>query len=405
MSESYGFLSTYPPTQCGLATFTASLATHLAREVEVGIVRVVDRIEPDARPEVVHQWLSGATGSSAVAAAALDQFDLAVVQHEYGIYGGPDGEAVIGLLRALQVPAIVVLHTVLTGPTPHQRAVLEEVVRDAAAVVVMTRTAQRRLLDGYLVDPEKVVVIPHGAPTDWAVTIDDEPAGPPTAGPATVGTATAAIPAAGTAQAGTAQVAEPTILTWGLLGPGKGIEWAIEAVAALQDLDPAPRYLVVGETHPRVLERHGDAYRDQLKAQAAELGIDHRVTFDDRYLDRPSLRRLVAAADVVVLPYDSLDQVTSGVLIEAVTCRRPVVATAFPHAMELLSSGAGTVVAQQDAPALARALREVLSEPGASASMVRAAERLAPDLTWQAVADRYRGLGRRLATRAVPEVA
>lgn len=376
MPESYGFLSTYPPTQCGLATFTASLATHVASAAEVGIVRIVDRLQPDARREVIHQLLTGVTGSEISAAAALDRFDVAVVQHEYGIYGGADGEAVIEILRRLQVPAIVVLHTVLASPTPHQRAVLEDVVRNAAAVVVMTRTAQRRLLDDYLVDPERVVVIPHGAPTDWA-----------------------AVAATGRAEGAA------TILTWGLLGPGKGIEWAIKAVAALHDLDPAPRYLVAGETHPRVLERQGDAYRDRLKAQAAALGVGHLVEFEDRYLDQASLRKLVTSANVVVLPYDSKDQVTSGVLIEAVTCRRPVVATAFPHAVELLSAGAGTVVPQQDAPAIAIALRRILTEPGVSASMVRAAERLAPDLTWQAVADRYRLLGRQLAVEAVPVLA
>lgn len=376
MPESYGFLSTYPPTQCGLATFTASLATHVASAAEVGIVRIVDRLQPDARREVIHQLLTGVTGSEISAAAALDRFDVAVVQHEYGIYGGADGEAVIEILRRLQVPAIVVLHTVLASPTPHQRAVLEDVVRNAAAVVVMTRTAQRRLLEDYLVDPERVVVIPHGAPTDWAAVADT----------------------------GRAEGAA-TILTWGLLGPGKGIEWAIKAVAALHDLDPAPRYLVAGETHPRVLERQGDAYRDRLKGQAAELGVGHLVEFDDRYLDQASLRKLVTSANVVVLPYDSKDQVTSGVLIEAVTCRRPVVATAFPHAVELLSAGAGTVVPQQDAPAIAIALRRILTEPGVSASMVRAAERLAPDLTWQAVADRYRLLGRQLAVEAVPVLA
>ena len=376
MPESYGFLSTYPPTQCGLATFTASLATHVASAAEVGIVRIVDRLQPDARREVIHQLLTGVTGSEISAAAALDRFDVAVVQHEYGIYGGADGEAVIEILRRLQVPAIVVLHTVLASPTPHQRAVLEDVVRNAAAVVVMTRTAQRRLLDDYLVDPERVVVIPHGAPTDWA-----------------------AVAATGRAEGAA------TILTWGLLGPGKGIEWAIKAIAALHDLDPAPRYLVAGETHPRVLERQGHAYRDRLKAQAAELGVGHLVEFEDRYLDQASLRKLVTSANVVVLPYDSKDQVTSGVLIEAVTCRRPVVATAFPHAVELLSAGAGTVVPQQDAPAIAIALRRILTEPGVSASMVRAAERLAPDLTWQAVADRYRLLGRQLAVEAVPVLA
>lgn len=373
MAETYGFLSTYPPTQCGLATFTESLATQMASCAGVGVVRVVDRLQRDERRLVVHQLDTSQIGAEQSAAAALNCFDVAVVQHEYGIYPGPDGAAVIDVLRRLRTRIIVVLHTVLEAPTDHQRSVLETVVSLADGVVVMTETARQRLFAGYRVETDKVSLIPHGAPTDWADVAPTSYPGDPA-----------------------------SILTWGLLGPGKGIEWAIEAVATLQDLDPSPRYLVVGETHPRVLAHQGDAYRDGLKARVAELGLGHRVQFDDRYFDRESLRRLVAGAAAVVLPYDSKDQVTSGVLIEAVTCRRPVVATAFPHALELLSGGAGMVVPHKDALALAGALRQVLTEPGVADGMVRAAERLAPELTWRAVAESYLALGRRLIEGSVP---
>ena len=376
MTESYGFLSTYPPTQCGLATFTESLATHMANSVDVGVVRVVDRFEPDDSGMVVHQMVTAAAGSERSAAAALNRFDIAVVQHEYGIYAGSDGAAVIDVLRRLRGRVIVVLHTVLEAPTDHQRLVLETVSALADGVVVMTETARQRLFGCYRVATDKVSLIPHGAPTDWADVTPMSHSGD-----------------------------RASILTWGLLGPGKGIEWAIEAVATLQDLDPAPRYLVVGETHPRVLARQGDVYREGLKARVAELGIGHQVQFDDRYFDRESLRRLVADAAVVVLPYDSKDQVTSGVLIEAVTCRRPVVATAFPHAVELLSGGAGMVVPHKDAVALSGAVRRVLTEPGVADRMVRAAERLAPELTWQAVAESYLALGHTLVQGSVPALA
>jgi glycosyltransferase involved in cell wall biosynthesis len=273
------------------------------------------------------------------------------------------------------VPAIVVLHTVLVQPTAHQRQILEQVTQAASVVVVMTETAKRRLLEGYRVDEAKVVLIPHGAPTDWGA---------------------AELPR----RAGSANV-----LTWGLLGPGKGIEWAITAVAALQDLQPQPRYVVAGETHPLVLERYGESYRRMLQARAEDLGVGHAVSFDNRYLDPLALGDLIRAADIVVFPYDSTDQVTSGVLIEAVTARRPVVASAFPHAIELLSSGAGTIVPHRDPAAIASAVRRILTEPALAASMVAAAGRLAPDLTWTAVAERYRALARRLEDEAVSVVA
>ncbi|MHB8505109.1 MAG: glycosyltransferase [Acidimicrobiales bacterium] len=371
MPESYGFLSTYPPTQCGLATFTASLISALGdgpQPCAVGVVRVLDGRGDDSGPEVVHQMEKFGLGSQA-AADSLNQFDVVVVQHEYGIYGGLDGDSVLAVARRVRSPMIVVLHTVLASPTAHQRSVLEQLGELAQAVVVMTETARRWLAERYDVDPTKVELIAHGAPTDWGA------GGRPTA------------------------ASTPLMLTWGLLGPGKGIEWAVDALAKLQDLRPAPRYVVAGETHPHVAEREGEAYRIGLADRAQRLGVGHALGFVDRYLGRAELRALVQAADVIVLPYDSTDQVTSGVLIEAVTARRPVVATAFPHAVEMLSSGAGIIVGQGDAQAMADAVRTILTQPERGASMVAAAERLAPELTWAAVAERYRLVGDRLRSR------
>ncbi len=139
------------------------------------------------------------------------------------------------------------------------------------------------------------------------------------------------------------------MLTWGLLGPGKGIEWAIDALSELSDLQPQPEYVIAGATHPKVRERHGEEYRDMLVDRAARSGSAPHVSFDDTYRDLVSLTELIHSADLVVLPYDSRDQVTSGVLVDAVAAGRPVVSTAFPHAVELLASGAGIVVPQRDA--------------------------------------------------------
>ena len=161
-------------------------------------------------------------------------------------------------------------------------------------------------------------------------------------------------------------------------------------MALLGDLNPAPHYRVVGQTHPRVLEQHGEQYRHALTARADRLGVSESVRFDARYLDRTDLNTVIRQADVVLLPYDSREQVTSGVLIEAVTAGKPVVSTAFPHACELLSGGAGIVVQRQDPAGIADALRRVLTEPGLAAAMAAEASRIAPDLLWPAVAEQYR---------------
>jgi len=369
MPTKYAVLSTYPPTQCGLATFSAALLAHLPRPGDdIAVVRVLDEPAPRVADEVVHDLVNGSAVSAAAAAGVLNGFDVVIVQHEYGIYGGPDGRDIISLLEALYVPSIVVLHTVLSHPTPRQRMILERVIATASAVVTMTQTARSRLLDVYGARPEDVSVIPHGAADNRVALSSTAKAGP------------------------------PRVLTWGLLGPGKGIEHAIDAMALLRDHGLQVDYQVAGQTHPRVLARDGETYRQWLQGRARARDVADRVHFDPRFLPADALSRLVSSADVVLLPYDSLEQVTSGVLIEAVTAGRPVVSTCFPHAVELLGGGAGLLVERQDPAGIMGALHRVLTEPGLSARMSRHSAALAPQLLWPAVARSYRELTSALTT-------
>jgi glycosyltransferase involved in cell wall biosynthesis len=364
LTATFGFLSTHPPTVCGLATFNAALATHIdGTENRTGVVRVITGTEDQrARPDVVHTWSHRSVGGWREAARALSGFDVAVIQHEYGIYPGPDGSDVLLLLRRLTMPSIVVLHTVLATPTLRQRALLEQIVGAASAVVTLTATARDRLLAGYAVDTDKVTIIPHGT-ADHASTP-------------------------------TLPHSRPHLLTWGLLGPGKGIEWGLRALAHLQDLENRPTYTIAGRTHPKVLASHGDAYRNGLRRLGENLGVAADVEYDPVYRGQAELSRLIRRADVVLLPYDSREQVTSGVLVEAVAAGVPVVATCFPHAVELLTDGPGLLVPHQDAAALAAAIRRILTESGLITHLVgRTRDR--PTL-WPAVAARYVELGDRL---------
>ena len=366
MAIRFGVLATFPPTQCGIATFSHALVTHLERAGEgVGVVRLVDAPQRGV-PLVVHELVHGDTGAARAAAEALNSFDVAIVQHEYGIYGGRDGDEVLEVLSHVRVPVIAVLHTVLAAPTTHQHHVLARLVRAADAVVTMTQSGRQHLLAGWDVDPLKVSVIAHGA--------EDNRSGPPDRDPSS----------------------RPAILTWGLLGEGKGIEWALQAMAGLTDLAAKPLYRVVGETHPRVVEREGEAYRDRLVRDVDALDIGAIVVFDGRYLDGSTLRAIVRGADVVLLPYDSSEQVTSGVLAEAVAAGKPVVSTRFPHAVELLSGGAGLLVPQRDPDAIGAALRRLITEPGLASVMAASAGELATGLLWPAVAEQYVDLGHSL---------
>ena len=363
-SPSVGILSTYPPTPCGLATFSAALSDGLsAHGADVSVVRVADGT-PSSSGRVIGELVNGSAPSAAACADLLNQSNVAVIQHEYGIYGGVDGDEVVDIIDGLHVPSIVIAHTILKDPTPHQRSVLEAITAMADQVVVMSEAARQRLCVGFDVDRRKVATIPHGATV---------PSSPPVKRPG-----------------------RPTVLTWGLLGPGKGIERVIEAMGSLNDLPGRPRYLVAGRTHPKVLAADGEAYRDARTEQARRSGVADSVSFDAGYRNVSMLTALIQSAAVVVLPYDSTDQVTSGVLVDAIASGRPVVATAFPHAVELLSSGAGIVVDHDDPVALASALRQILTQPRLAGSMAAEARRLAPEMAWPVVAGAYLRLAHRL---------
>lgn len=367
---SIAVVSTYPPTRCGLATFSSNLVSALAEQRparRVGVVAVDDDRAP--RDKVVANLTGGTEGEIKAAASALNQFDAVIVQHEYGIFDGPDGASVIDLLTRINTPVITVLHTVLSKPSISQRRVLEQVVDASSAAVVMAQIARSRLVDRYIVDPDKVHAIPHGAwpPTEPAPTRHDD---------------------------------RPVLLTWGLLGPGKGIEHAIDALSGLRDLDPAPRYIIAGQTHPKVREHHGEAYREMLLSRARDLGVDRMVEFQDRYFDRASLLQLIQSSNVVVLPYESLEQVTSGVLVDALACGRPVVSTAFPHALEVCERGAGIAVRHNSPAALRDALRRVLTDDQFAKRITKGAEHIGHELDWTVVAAQYVGLAEQLTRRA-----
>lgn len=356
---SFGILSTYPPTACGLATFAAALANGLEKigVKQIGVVLVGDEQTDAHDNRVVAQLRPGSPASLSRAVEVLNLFDFVIIQHEFGIFGGDSGAELLDLMSRLTSPSIVTLHTVPLNPTPQQRFVLESVIAKSTASVTMTAIARERLLSLYDVNESKVVTIAHGANV-----------------PNHVARVNPHIPSA---------------LTWGLFGPGKGVEWVVDALSLISDLDPPMNYMVAGRTHPKVLLSKGEEYREMLQSRAASLGVSSRITFDPQYRSLSSLQNLVSSSTCVVLPYDSTEQITSGVLVDAIAAGRPVIATQFPHAVELLSDGAGILVPHKDPDALAAALRCVATRPDLVQSMSRRAAQLAPPHMWTAVARAY----------------
>lgn len=373
-----GLVGTYPPTRCGIASFTESLDLALSRlpATETCVVRLVD--DPPsttapllARPgERAPQLLvNGDPCSTTAAARMIDATcDVVIVQHEFGIYGGEDGADLLSLLSQISVPVILVLHTVLASPTALQRSIIEQASRMSDLVVVMSDGAERTLLATYAIDRRRVRCIPHG---------------------------TFPVPPRASAQEGRLRM-----LTWGLLGPGKGIEWAVMALSLALERDVDAHYRIIGQTHPKVLERDGEQYRGMILRLAATLGVDERVALIDRYVDRAELADEIAAADLVVLPYDSRSQATSGVLVEALAARVPVVATSFPVAQELVAEGSGWVVPHEDPVRLAEAFEQAARESQRGGRSVWAGARRRSSADWNDVAGMYRRLiGRLTAAR------
>lgn len=359
-----GLVSTYPPTKCGIATFGSALVNALEDDGHRVDVVCIDDSPSSASMglPIVARLVNGVSDSIRRSAIALGRCDVAIVQHEYGIYGGPDGDDVLALLDAINVPTVVILHTVPLEPTPNQRSILIEICHNADRAVVMTQAAYDRLTELYPVDPSNIRIISHGAAA-------------PTRRP--------------DGQSADANVIPPELLTWGLLGPGKGIEHVIDALALLGNQGLRPHYTVAGVTHPNVFARHGDTYRDSLIQRARDAGLANQVSFDATYFSVAELTRFIASSKVVVLPYDSKDQVTSGVLVDAIAAGRPVIATAFPHADEVLKTGAGIVVPHADPVALADAIRVAVTDHAALEAMAAEGAELAPTLLWSAVANQY----------------
>ena len=368
-------LSTYPPTRCGLATFAAATRNGIGvvrPGWHVPVVRVVagtdassgaatqsERRRSSSNPiaqTVAATWLEGNTASLDTAVSAVRRSDCLVVQHEFGIFGGADGCEIAALLERVDVPVIVILHTVPSRPTIGQRLVIANLERAASRLVVMSHAARERLLRSYPISPDRVVVIGHGA---HAVPFR--------------------VPLA-TNRA-------PVLLTWGLVGPGKGLERAIDAVAQLVAAGIDVTYRIVGETHPKVRQIEGETYRDSLKKRASQRGVADRITFESSHVPTADLTPIIHDADVVLIPYDSRDQVTSGVLTEAVAAGKVVIATAFPHAVELLANGAGLVVDHDDPTAMSKHIARVIMDPALALLTSRLAEQRGKDLLWPSVCE------------------
>ena len=347
-------VSTYPPTQCGIATFAHALTDAIVSAG--GHVGVLSLGDADGVRHV-HRGQRDLMATSQV----MSEYDVVVVQHEFGIYDGPDGEEVLAIVAEARPPVITVMHTVPAAPSARQRRILQTLLDVSDAAVVLSHAADRAIRRDYSVRPGSMRVIPHGAPDLGRLR----------------------------ARALDAADGHPRLLTWGLLSRGKGVEWGIRALALLGDLEPAPEYVIAGCTHPKVRAHEGEQYREGLHELAEGLGVMDRIRFVDDYMTTERLAELIASSSAYLLPYESREQITSGVLVEAMVAGGPVIATRFPHAIELLGNGTGYLVDHDDPVAIAEAFRTIIEHPLDAERKRSLAAALSQGFLWPNVGEAY----------------
>lgn len=366
-------IGTYMPRQCGVATFTTDFCEALSAqypEAAICAIPVNDTSEGYTYPSRVEFEIAERDIESYRQAADylnINRVDLVVLQHEYGIFGGPSGSYILELLRELRMPIVTVLHTVLDEPDRNQHKVLAEVARLSDRLVVMSHHALDVLHTLYLVPREKVSYIPHGIPDVPFVDPNfykDQ------------------FDAAG----------KVVLLTFGLLSPNKGIEHVIAAMPAILEHYPDALYFILGATHPHIRRRDGEAYRLMLQRLAREHGVEHAVVFYNQFVRLEKLVEFIGATDIYVTPYLNREQIVSGTLAYAVGTGKAVISTPYWHAEELLSEGRGVVVPFRDPAAIARQVIWLLDHDAERHAMRKRGYELGREMTWSQVAQRYMSL-------------
>ena len=364
------FLGDYLPRKCGIATFTTDLRCAVAAEfpaMQCLVVPVNDLAGGYDYPAEVRFEIAEQDLPSYLRAADflnITDVDVVCVEHEFGIFGGPAGSHVLALLRELQMPIVTTLHTVLREPNTEQRRVMRELIRLSTRLVTMTERGQQFLHEIYQAPPAKIDLIPHGIP--------DMPFADPNYFKDEFGVA-----------------GKQVLLTFGLLSPNKGIEYALRALPDIIREYPNIVYIVLGQTHPNLLRNEGEAYRLSLERLAKDLGVQKHVVFFNRFVELEELMRFIGAADIYLTPYLTEAQITSGTLAYAFGAGNAVVSTPYWHAAELLTAERGKLVPFRDAKAIAVAVVELLRDEPLRHLMRKNAYKLGRDMVWSRVARLY----------------
>lgn len=367
-NRNVAFLSTYPSRECGLATFTQDLVRELDK---VGLLNrskviAVNNNVYNYSDRVIMELSQYDRDSYLKTADAINNSDieLLVIEHEYGIFGGEAGEYILDLVDHLQIPFITTFHTILPNPSEKQRKILTLLGQKSAKVVTMAKNTKPILEKVYGLDHSKIEMIHHGVPYRLLESREKIKEKNGLSG-------------------------RNVISTFGLLSPGKGLEYGIEAIAKVAKEYKDVVYLILGQTHPCVKKESGEVYREKLMEMVDRLGIKDHVRFVDKYLSKDEIIHYLQLSDIYMTPYLEKDQAVSGTLAYAVGYGRVIVSTPYSYAKEMLSDGRGLLAEFQDADSLAEHIRYVLAHPEAKKEMEKRTLSLGRTMIWNYVANHY----------------
>lgn len=362
-----GFLSTYPPRECGLATFTEDLVNEISKMkslIQPSVIAVANK-EEYANSQVKFKLdQHNRTSYLLTALWANDNLDLLVIEHEYGIFGGECGEYIIDLAKGLKIPFIVTTHTVLLEPSLKQRTVLRDLGRLSTKVVTMAESSIPILAGTYGIESEKLVFIPHGVPSMQVESREK-------------------------LKVDYGLHNKNVISSFGLISPAKGLEYGIEAVAKVVPNHENLIYLILGKTHPCVKESMGEKYRQSLMDLAQRLGVQDNIRFIDKYLTKEEVITYLHLSDMYLTPYLSKEQAVSGTLAYAMGCGRVIVSTPYRYAEEMLGGGRGMLSKFRDSESMASCISTVLGNPARKKEMEMKTLAVGLKMTWATVANQY----------------
>src|SRR5580692_3896108 len=361
------FLGDHLPRQCGIATFTSDICDAIATEFpecQCVVGAVNDRPEGYDYPARIRFEIDEKELDSYRRAADflnVNNVEIILVQHEFGIYGGPAGSHLLALLLDVPLQVVTALHTVLREPNPDQQALMRQLDELSSRFIVMAERGKRFLQEIYGVAPEKVDVIPHGIP--------DMPFIDPSFNKDQFGVE-----------------GKTVLLTFGLLSPNKGIEHVIEALPAILEQYPNVMYIILGATHPNVIAREGESYRLRLERLAEDRGVASHVIFYNRFVTLEELKEFIGAADIYITPYLNESQITSGTLAYTFGAGKAVISTPYWHAQDLLADDRGILVPFANPNAIADGVKRFLSETDLMTATRKQAWKLGREMIWPVVA-------------------